>query len=164
MPEAISNTSPLLYLYRGGLLEWLPALFGQVWVPGAVVRELKQGRKEGFDVPNPDDYPWVLVAEPRSTPSEWLAVDLGPGELAAISLALENPERVLLLDDALARRIAQAAGLTVWGTLRILLEAKTLGLTDRIAPHIDRLQEAGMWLSAEIRGRILALAGETDAG
>lgn len=44
MPEAISNTSPLLYLYRSGLLEWLPALFGQVWVPGAVVRELKQGR------------------------------------------------------------------------------------------------------------------------
>lgn len=100
--------------------------------------------------------------EPRSAPSEWLAVDLGPGELAAISLALENPGRVLLLDDALARRIAQAAGLTVWGTLRVLLEAKSIGLTDRVGPHLARLQEAGMWLSAEIRERVLTLAGETN--
>jgi len=121
MPEAISNTSPLLYLYRGGMLEWLPALFDRVWVPKAVVRELKRGREEGFDVPDLDDCPWVVVAEPRSIPSEWLAADLGPGELAAISLALENPGRVLLLDDALARRVAQAAGLNVWGILKVLL-------------------------------------------
>ena len=31
MPEAISNTSPLLYLYRIEVLGWLPELFGEVW-------------------------------------------------------------------------------------------------------------------------------------
>ena len=30
MPEAITNTSPLLYLYRIGVLEWLPGLFNEV--------------------------------------------------------------------------------------------------------------------------------------
>ena len=60
-------------------------------------------------------------------PSEWLATDLGPGELAALALALENPGRIVLLDDALARRVAEAAGLTVWGTLRVFLEAKPKG-------------------------------------
>ncbi len=77
-----------------------------------------------------------------------------------MALALENPRRVVLLDDDLARRVAKAAGLTVWGTLRVLLEAKSHGLTDRIEPLVDQLVDAGMWLSGEIRERILVLAGE----
>lgn len=32
MPEAISNTSPLLYLYRLDTVEWLPKLFQEVWL------------------------------------------------------------------------------------------------------------------------------------
>ena len=32
MAEAISNTSPLLYLHRAGVLEWIPRLFGGMWV------------------------------------------------------------------------------------------------------------------------------------
>lgn len=32
MAKAISNTSPLLYLYRFGIIDWLPNLFGEVWI------------------------------------------------------------------------------------------------------------------------------------
>jgi hypothetical protein len=77
-------------------------------------------------------------------PSEWLALDLGAGELAVLALALEHPQRVVLLDDGRARRIAQAASLTVWGTLQVILEGKAQGLTERIARHIDQLRAAGM--------------------
>jgi predicted nucleic acid-binding protein len=65
-----------------------------------------------------------------------------------------------ILDDGLARRIGQAAGLKVWGTLRILLEAKAAGLTDSISPFLNKLDAAGMWMSRDIRERVLALAGE----
>jgi predicted nucleic acid-binding protein len=82
------------------------------------------------------------------------------GELAVLALALESPGRIVLLDDGLARRIAQSAGLTVWGTLKILLEAKSHNLTDSIKPLVDRLEGAGMWVSNDIRKRALALAGE----
>jgi len=160
MPRAISNTSPLLYLYRGGLLEWLPQLFSEIWIPKAVVLELQEGQQRGYDVPTPGDYAWLQVVEPKSVPSEWLTLDLGAGEIAAMALALENTDRVVLLDDALARRIAQAAGLKVWGTLRALLEAKAKGLTESIAPLVGRLGDAGMWISDDIRWRILSLAGE----
>ncbi len=68
--------------------------------------------------------------------------------------------RIVLLDDMLARRTAKAAGLSVWGTLRILLEAKSQGVTQQIAPLVDRLLDTGMWISVEIRQRILKLAGE----
>ena len=105
MLDAISNTSPLLYLYRIGVLKWLPKLFGEIWTPSAVGLELQQGQQKGYDVPNLRDYAWLQIVEPYSIPSEWLTLDLGAGELAVMALALENPERVVLLDDALVALI-----------------------------------------------------------
>ncbi len=163
MPEVISNTSPLLYLYRIGVLDWLPTLCSNIWIPQAVVRELQAGQSKGYDVPMPGAYTWLQVVEPRAVPSAWLALDIGAGELAVLALALEHPQRVVLLDDGRARRIAQAASLTVWGTLKVLLEAKSQGLTDRITPHVDQLRASGMWMSDAIRQRVLALAGENQA-
>jgi predicted nucleic acid-binding protein len=150
----------LLYLHRIGILEWLKDLFNEVWIPNAVVLELQEGQRRGYDVPNSSDYAWLRIVEPQSIPSEWLALDLGSGELAAMALALENPQKIILLDDILARRISQAAGLKVWGTLKILLESKSLGITDDILQLVNRLEECGMWISDDIRNRVLTLAGE----
>ncbi len=161
MPEAITNTSPLIYLHRVQALEWLPQLFDDIWTPQAVVEELSEGLRRRADSPDPSEAAWLRVVEPTSHPSEWLSSDLGPGELAAITLALEHPSRILIVDDGLARRTAQSAGLQVWGTLRVVLEAKAQGLTERVAPVVDRLAESGLWFSGEIRRRILRLAGES---
>ena len=161
MLKAISNTSPLLYLYRIGAIDWLPKLFDEVWTPEAVKNELQEGRSKGYDVPDPADYPWLNVVNPKSMPSEWLALDLGAGEIAAMALVLENRDRIVLLDDMLARRTAQVAGLQVWGTLKVLLEAKSQGLVDKIEPYVTNLSESGMWVSTEVKQRILHLAGES---
>lgn len=160
MPEAISNTSPLLYLYRISGIDWLPQLFTGIWTTPQVVRELENGQLRGYAVPDPAQYPWLQISGAGAPPSEWLALDLGSGELSVMALALENPTRVVLLDDGLARRIAQAAGLTVWGTLRVLLEAKSIGLIAQVKPYLTLLRQNGMWMSEDIRTRILKLAGE----
>lgn len=162
MPKAISNTSPLLYLHRIGVLDWLPKIFDEVYTPDAVKNELLAGYNKGYDVPNPTSFPWLCIVNPQSTPFEWLSLDLGAGEIAAMALALENPHHVVLLDDMLARRTAQAAGLKVWGTLRVLLGAKSCGFVNTVEPLITNLGEAGMWISPEIRHRILVLAGEIN--
>src|SRR5215203_2966329 len=150
MPKAITNTSPLLYLYRIEAINWLAKLFDEVWTPEAVKDELLAGRNKGYNVPDPADYPWLRIVNPQSMPSEWLALDLGAGEIAAMALALENSNHIILLDDGLARRTAKVAGLQVWGTLKVLLEAKSQGLVDKIAPYVSNLSEAGMWVSAEV--------------
>jgi predicted nucleic acid-binding protein len=54
--KAIGNTSPLLYLYRIGAIDFLPKLFDQVWTPQAVINELSLGKALGYDVPDPIDY------------------------------------------------------------------------------------------------------------
>jgi predicted nucleic acid-binding protein len=134
-----------------------------VWrnlAPRAVIDEVSEGQKRGYDVPLLKSYEWLKVIKSSSVPSDWLSLDLGAGELETMALALENPERVAILDDALARRIAQAAGLNVWGTLKVLLEAKEQGITKSISPHVEQLKSSGMWISEDIRLRIFALAGE----
>lgn len=160
MLRAISNTSPLLYLYRIDAIEWLPEIFEEVWTTSATLSELEEGRKRGYDVPIPGNYEWLKIVEPKKLPSEWLVLDLGAGELSALALALENPNFILLADDALARQTAKAAGLDVWGTLRIILEAKRNGLIKKVKPHIISLGKAGLWFSDEILQRILKLAKE----
>ena len=136
-------------------------MFDEVWTAESVKNELLAGRSKGYDVPNPADYSWLNIVSSKSMPSEWLALDLGAGELGAMVLALENPDRIILLDDMLARRTAQVAGLQVWGTLKVLLEAKSQGLVDKIEPYITKSSESGLWVSVEVRQRILKLAGES---
>ncbi len=160
MNKAISNTSPLIFLYRIDVFSWLSKIFVELWVPGAVEKELETARAKGYDTPNLKTYKFIRIIDPVKLPSEWLSLDLGPGELAAMSLAIENPDLILLLDDSLARRTAIAAGLNVWGTLRVLLEAKQNGAIPKIGPYIDKLENIGIWISEDIRNRILILAGE----
>jgi hypothetical protein len=64
MGKVISNTSPLLYLYRIGALEWLPHLFGEIWLLDAVVSELREGKNRGYDVPDPGSCNWITVRNP----------------------------------------------------------------------------------------------------
>jgi len=68
MDSVISNTSPLLYLYRTGILDWLPRLFNEIWIPNAVIFELKAGQDLGYDVPNPHAYEWITIVEPQHIP------------------------------------------------------------------------------------------------
>ncbi len=107
MTKAISNTSPLQYLYRANAIHWLPQLYEEIITPEAVRKELEEGNKRGYDVPSLTNYPWLQIINPKHTPSQWLSLDLGPGELAAMALGLENPSHILILDDMLARRTAQ---------------------------------------------------------
>lgn len=160
MPEAISNTSPLLYLYRIEALDWLPQLFSEVWTASAVVQELQDGERRGYTVPDLSRYFWLQKVEPQSIPSELAVLALGAGETAVLALGQENPTKIVLLDDGVARQTAKLSGLIVWGTLKILLEAKSQGLTERIEPLVEQLARSGMWMSADIRRRILTLANE----
>lgn len=77
-----------------------------------------------------------------------------------MALALEHREKVVILDDTLARRIAKAAGLEVWGTLRVLLEAKKRKMIPKMSVVVKELRESGMWISEDVRRRIMRLAGE----
>jgi hypothetical protein len=89
-----------------------------------------------------------------------LVTDLGPGESHVLALALEMPGAVVIVDDFLARRTAEALHIPLTGTLGVLLAAKRAGLIGEIAPLLDNLQNLRFWVSPVTRTAVLKLAGE----
>jgi predicted nucleic acid-binding protein len=52
-----------------------------------------------------------------------LIADLGPGESAVLALATNHPLALVVLDDKLARRIADMQGFRLTGTASVLIRA-----------------------------------------
>ncbi len=86
------------------------------------------------------------------------------GEAEAIALAEELGANILLIDERAGRQVAQERGLTVVGTLSILLSAKQHGLCAQIRPLLDRLQnEIWFFVSKDLRATVLDKAQEKDS-
>jgi uncharacterized protein len=160
LPEVISDTSPFQYLYQIGLLQILPALVERVVVPPAVDQELSIGRALGVNLPDLSKLGWVEIRSPSGRPTLPFAHDLGPGETETLMFALESPSSTALLDDALARRVAEILKIRFIGTLGLLLDAKHAGLVSALEPLLARLQALGFRLAPHTRLTILKLAGE----
>lgn len=128
----VSDTTPLRYLEVIGGLDWLPALFGEVFCPPEVLAECLHAhaparlRQWAASAPA-----WLRVtdvlAESQTLPIEaWLDA----GETAALCLARQVQADLLLMDEKRGRLVAARLGLPVTGTLGVLVEAALRGMTD----------------------------------
>ena len=142
------------------MLHILPALTKRVIVPPAVVEELSVGRALGLNLPDLATLNWVMVRHPVSQAALPLVTDLGPGETEVLMLALELNDPVAVLDDALARRVAETLGLHLTGTLGLLLDAKRAGLVTHVGRLLDQLEALRFRLAAHTRAAVIKLAGE----
>lgn len=161
MPNLISNTSPIQYLYQTELLDLLPMLYGEVILPQAVVNELAEGGRLGVSLPDLTVLPWVNIRQPGDLLILSNVADiLGAGEQEAIALAVEIPDSLVILDDGLARRYAKTLGVQFTGTLGVILKGKQSGYLNEIMPVLDRLDSLGFRLDSSTRASVLRLAGE----
>ena len=160
MADVIVNTSPLQYLHQIGQLDLFQKLFGRIIVPEAVVAELSAGRRFGVSLPEPKALKWVDLRSPASPVGGLLSWDLGAGESAVLSLALEHPGSWVVLDDKLARQAAVHLNLPLLGTAGILLRAKHAGHLQTVGPELNQLAALGFRLTPETVRNILDLAGE----
>jgi len=160
VPEVISNSSPLQYLYQTGLLDLMPALFRSVCVPEAVAAELEEGRRRSVPLPTFEECSWLQMMAVRDRTLLPLVTRLGDGEREVLALGLELPGALLLLDDRDARRHGRALGLEISGTLGVLLLAKERGALDAVRPVLDRLQALRFRLDDRTRQIVLDLANE----
>ncbi|MCS6806985.1 MAG: DUF3368 domain-containing protein [Acidobacteriota bacterium] len=156
----IVNASPLIYLHRIGCLDLLKNLYGQIVVPAAVEAELREGQRRGADVPDVSTLSWIEVRSLRSSALLPAVTDLGPGEAEVIGLAREHPGSLVIIDDQLARKIAEICGVSLTGTIGVLLKAKQLGYVPAVAPILHALQQVGFWLGEELTRLVLVKAHE----
>lgn len=153
----VSDTSPLNYLVLVGAIDVLPKLFGEVYVPLAVIQELQHPRtpepvKQWAQSP-PE---WLRISEPSAAAPS--AMGLDPGEAQAIALALEIHADAVLIDETFGRRFAKSQGLATFGTITVLELAAELDLVDlRVA--FESLQRTTFHITQDL----LDAALERDA-
>lgn len=104
--------------------------------------------------------PWIRVAPVAEIVDPTASPRLGTGEREAIALAIALRAQLIILDDLPARRLAASRGLTVIGTIGVLLTAKRSGTIVTIAPTLDALVAAGFHMSHHLREATLRAAGE----
>ena len=157
----VSNTSPLVGLFGLNLFSLLQDLYTEVWIPREVEKEFLEKdsiiRREALK-----DAPWIKTVNLTDPQTAGVYEGLDDGEAEVLVLADECEARLVLLDEKKGRREAEKIGVTVKGTVGILLEAKKAGLIDVIKPLLIRLQDNGMHLSDWLINKALQAASETD--
>lgn len=154
----VCNTSPLILLAKIGRLDLLYRLYDQVVIPVPVLDEV--GARSTAETTAiealVENQTLVVEIEPGSAELlESIPADLGAGERAAIAVALETEADLVILDDRAGRRIALQKGLSVTGTIGILIEARARNMIPSVRGELDRLIEAGMWIDEAFYDRIL---------
>ena len=122
----VADASPLIAFQQIGQLQLLRTMFGELTVPPAVAREI---------LPSVPPAPWIVerrLTQPIAPLV--LRANLGAGESEALSLAVEIRADLLFVDERAGRRVAAALGVSVVGTLGVLLAAKRTGRSPRYGP------------------------------
>ena len=144
----VLNASPLIVLARVGQEHLFHTLADEAVVPRAVAVEIEAGPADdpARQVIAGGHFPIVDV-----TPApEILAWDLGAGETAVLSDALEEQGWTVILDDAVARKCARSFDLRLKGTLAVVILAKQRGLIPSAADVLRSLLNIGFRLDENV--------------
>jgi predicted nucleic acid-binding protein len=164
MPETtrtvVVNTTPLIALALIGQLDLLRHLYGKVVIPPAVKDEVLAGGPGGIGVAELQRAKWIRTVPLQDPRRADLLSDLDRGEAEVIALAQELNAGLVIMDERLARRHAKRLGLTLTGTIGVLLRAKERKLVPAVGPLIDQLLQGGIWLGDDLVTEALRLAGE----
>jgi predicted nucleic acid-binding protein len=160
--KVVTNASPLIILFRGGLADLLPQLFSEIAVPNGVCEEIIAGGPADSAAIALPETAWIRRVELRAIAPEILIWNLGVGESEVLSLALADESYVAMIDDRAARNCARTLGIRTLGTGGALVLAKRRGLIPSVSIALQQLLDAGLWLSNEIVILLRTQAGERN--
>lgn len=155
----ILDASPLIVTHKAGFGHLLARAGFRIIIPREVAEEVLGGplgdpAREWLSAP--EISAWICPAarlDDRVT-----NLNLGRGETAVLSLAigLENSEAII--DDSVARTAARHLGISLRGTLGVLIVLQRQGLIASLPSAIDAIRAAGLYLDEATVRRALELA------
>lgn len=157
---AVVDASPLIYLAHAELIHLLQLASPRILVTTTVSREIRRRGAADPTVQVLEKTPWLEEVEPGPDSPRVALWALGPGETSVLSWALAHPGCLAVLDDLAGRRCAETLEIPLIGTLGLVLRAKRMGDLSAARPVVEKLREAGMYLSESVLSRALALVGE----
>ena len=160
----LSDASPLIGLAIVDGLMWLPKLFGDVWVPPSVHREVLPGVSARGEAE-------IAAAVKRKAIRVWrksipdasvVLPELDEGETDCIRIALSNDasETLILMDERAGRAVATEHGIRVAGTAAVIGLAKKRGLITSAKTRFAKLHATDFRISAVVIQTVLRDVGE----
>jgi len=141
----ISDTSCIILFDKINETILLRELYGTIMITPEIAKEY------GKELPD-----WIKILSIKSKHKRrQLENYVDHGEASAIALALEIPNGLLLIDDKKGRQLAKKLGISISGTLGIILKAKKKGLIKSVKPYIDKLIKINYWISPSLIEQIL---------
>ena len=146
----VSDTSCLILFYKIGEFDLLKKVFGKLHITETVQKEFNQ------PIPN-----WIEIVKPTTDVQRGLSSYLDKGEASAIALASEHENSLLIIDEIKGRKAAREMGISVTGSLGVLIAAKNKGHIQTVRPLIEKIQKTNFRISEELIERILDNVNES---
>ncbi|TVR33317.1 MAG: DUF3368 domain-containing protein [Spirochaetaceae bacterium] len=155
----VINTGPIIALAAGvSHPEVVLRHFHRVLVPREVVREIRAGSTAAvgqniLDLGSP-----IEISHSDVNVRKDLVLALDRGEASVIQTALEKQIALVCIDEAIGRRVARLNGLSVTGSLGLIIHAIHRGEAIDIASTINTMRANGIWLSEQLERQAIKLA------
>ncbi|MEM6256180.1 MAG: DUF3368 domain-containing protein [Cyanobacteria bacterium P01_D01_bin.156] len=162
-PQSIViNTSPLLALIAAwGNLTRLSSLYAEVLVSYEVTQEILEGGVTNFGITEFQAADGLTKLDQPLTIAPFLRNSLDLGEASVIQLALDRSISTVCIDEAVGRRVARLNGLTVTGSVGILLKANQQNPVLSVKAAITNMLNRNIRLSQYVIDFALKQSGES---
>lgn len=159
--ELVINTGPLIAISAAlGALSVLKTLYNKVYVTYEVCEEMQTTGARLFALTPFKQAKWLLKQNKHLNISSYLNNSLDRGEASVIQFALDRKIPKVCIDEAAGRRIARLNGLTVTGSIGILIRARKEGFPFSMREAIDQIVQKNVWLSEKLINLALREVGE----
>lgn len=162
MPDAVSDSGPLIHLDEIQQLSLLALVFTKIHIPEQVLREISNVTVHAFIQQHTE----IILIEQVPEQSLFSVKDTFPGfrlhlaDFAVISILCKNENATAITDDLELRKAIESSGRAAVGTVGILFRAyKQGGLAkDQLRNFIGLLfNDSSLYLSSAFRNRVLAM-------
>ena len=151
MRKVIVNSTPLLVLGNIGRLDILCSLYEQIEIPSAVYREVTE-KNDAASKALLAASDWIKVRTVENIADYAMyQAKLHAGEVETMIIA-QKPVKadLVILDDMAARKTAKYLGLTVTGTMGVLVKAKQKQIIPAVKPILDEIMRNGFYISEKV--------------
>lgn len=150
MKVVIADTSCLIVYDKIQGLDILRKTFSELVIT-------QQVREEFGVLP---DWLNVSVIEENDELYLELLKSLGQGEASSIVLASQTKDSLLVIDEKKGRLAAMKNGISIIGSLGVLVEAKRKGVVASVRDTITKIEQTNFRVSESIKKKVLEKAGE----
>lgn len=158
----VSDTTPIITLSKIKRLDLLQKLFENIMIPRAVYDELTSNSQFQEEAKVIVDAEYIKVVEVKDSKAVELlqrATGLDLGESEAIIYTDNYKAGLLLIDEIKGRKVAKQMGISVMGTIGILMAAydEKFISSYEIKEYIEIMKNVGRHISDKLYAQLLDL-------